>query len=200
MLKPTAVMFPTFFASKSCAWTTNHARNLFLFQKLLVLERCRDSSAVSTAFKNQQLLEHSAVQEPIHPRHRDGVKKYRPMFYFTIEPEPSLLGVGPDDLLDPRPHVGGTLRLFHHPLQHRKQVRPVPRPNQAATTTPNTHHSERKADEHPPPPPSKTPKQGSNELVHRVHWGTHTEESVSYDYLQTSFAPMSAICSFECGA
>ncbi len=59
-----------FFASKSCAWTTNHAGNLFLncklFQKL-VLEPCLDSRAVSTAFKNQQLLERSAVQEPKRP-------------------------------------------------------------------------------------------------------------------------------------
>ncbi len=36
----------------------------FLFQKL-VLELCLDSKAVSTAFKNQQLLERSAVQEQI---------------------------------------------------------------------------------------------------------------------------------------
>ncbi len=44
----------------------NHHTYRFLncraFQKLLVLERCRDSSAVEAGFKNQ-LLEQSAVQE-----------------------------------------------------------------------------------------------------------------------------------------
>ena len=38
--------------------------NCRAFQKLLVLERCRDSFAVETEFKNQ-LLEQSAVQEQI---------------------------------------------------------------------------------------------------------------------------------------